>query len=158
VFKDRLFYGGNVGDVYESDCQGFDEGASFEYRLDTAFNYAGRRGGLKNFMLARALLTTDGQLSPGLAINVDFANNATVDPITLDIDPSTLWDVATWDGGTWPELERIVTDWVNVSGEGYCASIVMAGVVDSAATDDESRNIILRINGWDWLVQDGAFL
>lgn len=158
VFQDRLFYGGSAGRVYEADCQGFDEGESFDYRIDTAFNYAGRRGSLKKFTMARALLSTDGQLSPGLALNVDFSTNAPVDTITLDVDPSTLWDVALWDGGVWPEVQRILTDWQSVAGEGYCASIAMAGVVDAAATEDDSRSVVLQINGFDILAQDGAFL
>lgn len=158
VFQDRLFYGGNAGQIYEADCQGFDEGGSFPFRVDTAFNYCGNRGRLKGFDMARALMTTDGQIAAGLALNVDFANDAVIDPITIEVDPESLWDVALWDQGVWPEIQKIVTDWVSVAGEGYAASIAMAGVVDSAAVDDPSRSIILNINGWDLLVQDGGFM
>lgn len=158
VFQDRLYFGGNNGIVYEADCQGFDEGASIDFVVETAPNYCKNRGRLKQFTMCRALLTTDGQVFPGLALNVDFSRNAVVDPITIDVNAAEVWDVALWDGGVWPEVVRIVTDWVSVDGEGRCASIKMQGTVDSAITEDESMDVTLQINGWDMLVIDGAFL
>lgn len=158
VWKDRLWYGGNGGQVYEADCQGWDDDGVIEYEVETAFNYCDVRGRLKQFTMARALLTTDGQLSPGIAVNVDFSRNAAVDPTSVEVDAAALWDVATWDGGVWPEVEKIVTDWVSVAGEGYCASVKMAGSADGTAVSDPTRDLTLRINGWDILVLDGAFL
>lgn len=158
LFKDRLFYGGNNGDVYEADCNGFDEDGVIEFDVETAFNYCDLRGRLKQFLMARALLTTDGQVAPGLAVNVDFSRSAETDAINIEVDPLALWDVATWDSGTWPETSRIVTDWVTVSGEGYCASIRMTGSADSANVDDPTQVLVLQINGWDMLVIDGAFV
>ncbi len=158
VFQDRLFFGGNDAKVYEADCQGFDEGGTIDFDIKTAFNYCGSQGQLKQFMMARALLTTDGQISPGMTVNVDFADSATVDVITSEINPQDLWDVALWDGGTWPETQHITTDWVSVAGIGYCASIRMSGSVSSELVTDAGQNLILQINGWDMLVQQGAFL
>jgi hypothetical protein len=158
VFQDRLFYGGNSGTVFEADCQGFDASADIEFELETAFNYCGQRGRLKQFTMARALLTTDGQIRPGLGINVDFATGTEVGATSFDTTAAALWDVAEWDAGVWPEVVRIVTDWLSVSGEGYCAGIRMAGSVTPGDDVAESQDVTLQINGWDLLMLDGGHL
>lgn len=155
VFQDRLFYGGNDGKVYEADCQGFDEDGSIEFDVEIAFNNCGNHR-RKQFTMCRALLTTDGQVSPGLAVNVDFDRGAQVDSSPASFGSQALWDVANWDEGVWPQVQQIVTDWRTVSGEGYVASIRMSGAVDSEATDDESRDVVLQINGFDMMVIDGG--
>jgi hypothetical protein len=158
TFKDRLFYGGNDGNIKEADCQGFDDDAAIEFNVENAFNYCGTKGRLKQFVMARALLTTDGRISPGLAVNVDFSRNATVDVLTSSLDPQALWNVASWDQGVWPEVINIVTDWISVAGHGYSASIRMNGSIEVASGGDTSEDVTLQINGWDMLVLDGGFL
>ncbi len=158
VFQDRLFFGGNNGNVMEADCQGFDEGQSINFDIETAFNYFGARGRLKQFTMCRALLTTDGQISPGLTVNVDFNRNEEVSILTAPVEATALWDVALWDGGVWPETVRIVTDWLSISGIGYCASIRMSGFVDPGEDVPESQAVTFQINGWDVLMIGGGFL
>ncbi len=158
VFKDRLFFGGNSGKVMEADCQGYDDDGDIEFNCETAFNYCGQQGQLKQFDMCRALLTTNGGASPGLALNVDFSRNAEVAAATFANTSLPLWDVDQWDQGVWPEIERIVTDWVSVAGIGYCASIRMAGRVTRPEGSDGSQELVLQLNGWDLLLRDGAFL
>lgn len=158
VFQDRLFYGGNNGEVMEADCQGFDTGSSIDFNVESAFNYCGSRGRLKQFDMCRALLTTDGKVMPGLAINVDFSRNATVETLAASDTGAAQWDVDVWDGGIWPEASHIQTDWLSIAGQGYCASVKMSGSVDADSTPDESLSVTLQIAGWDMLVKDGAFL
>jgi hypothetical protein len=158
VFQDRLFYGGNDGKVREADCQGFDDNGSIQIDVETAYNYIGNRGRLKNFTMARALLTTDGQVLPGMGVSVDFARQQAVGASSFETEGTALWDVANWDEGTWPEVERIVTDWISVAGIGYCASIRMSSTVSPPTGVEASQDLTLAINGWDLLVLDGAFL
>jgi hypothetical protein len=158
VFQDRLFYGGNDGIVREADCQGYDDDGAIEFDIESAYNYMGERGRLKNFTMARALLTTDGQVLPGLGLNVDFARQQAVGATSFETDAAALWDVASWDEGTWPEVQRIVTDWISVAGIGYCAGVRMTATVSPGVDVDESQELVLQINGWDVLVLDGAFL
>lgn len=156
VFQERLFYGGNGGQIIEADCQGFDYDGSIDFNLETAFNYCDTRGRLKNFTMCRSLLLTDGQTSAGLAFNIDFARNAPVNSLSFPSDPLALWDVALWDAGVWPETSRVIADWVAVEGYGYCASVHMQGSVQTSG--DASQAVVFQINGWDILVIDGAFL
>jgi hypothetical protein len=158
LFKDRLFYGGNNGRVFEADCQGFDEGAAIAVDVETAFNYAKSRGTQKQWTMARTLLTTDGQVNLGMALNVDFARTAVVHVPNTAQPVVAQWDVANWDEGTWPEVQRIVTDWVAVEGIGYCASIHMQANVQAGESVAEAQSLTLQINGWDTLMLDGAFL
>lgn len=158
VFQDRLFYGGNSGLVKEADCQGFDDDGSIDFDLEAAFNYCDTQGRLKQFTQCRALLSSDGQIKPGLGLNVDFSREATVGPTTFEQSTGDLWDVALWDAGTWPTTNRIITDWTTVDGIGYCASIRVSGSVTAETTADQSHSLQLAVNGFDLLLVDGAFL
>lgn len=156
LFQDRLFYGGNEGQIIEADCQGFDYDGPIEFNLESAFNYCENRGRLKDFTMCRALLLTDGQTVAGLAFNIDFGRDASVNSLSFPADPAALWDVALWDAGLWPETARVITDWVAVEGQGYVCSVHMQGSVQTSG--DASQPVVFQINGWDILVIDGAFM
>lgn len=158
IFQERLFYGGNEGQIIEADCQGFDYDAAIEFDMFTAFSYAGVRGALKSFDWCRAQIQTDGQASVGLALNIDFGDGAEVAGLTFPSDPLALWDVATWDDGVWPETTSVVADWTKTEGQGYAASIRMQGSVQLPPGGDASQDVVFRVNGWDMLVRDGAFI
>lgn len=158
LFKDRLFYGGNAGKVYEADCMDADVDGPFDFDIETSFNYCGARGQLKQFNMARALLTTDGRILPGIALNVDFSRNVEVDQIEVEVAQSALWDVANWDEGVWPQVVNIQTDWISVSGVGYCASIRAKGTVGSELSANPGEPAVTQINGWDLLVVDGGLV
>lgn len=158
VFQDRLFYGGNSGQVKEADCQGFDDDGPINIDLETAFNYCDTRGQLKQFTQCRVLLTSDGQVQPGLGLNVDFARDAAVGPTSFEQSTGDLWDVAEWDAGVWPTTNRILTDWATVEGIGYCASIRVQGAVQAITTAGQAEALTLAVNGFDLLLVDGAFL
>jgi hypothetical protein len=151
VFNDSLYFGGNDGIVYAADSGGSDAGVPIEYDLRTAFNYFSARGKLKRWTMCRPLLTTDGVVTPGLAINTDFETDAEISvPSDLQVAQAQ-WDAAIWDVDLWAVEERVVRDWRVVHGSGYCASVRMAG---SFASDSEA---ILRVNGFDLIMEDGAF-
>lgn len=158
LFQDRLFYGGNAGQIIEADCQGYDYDADIEFNLEPAFNYCGSRGRLKDFTMCRALLTTDGLTSAGLALNIDFSRNATVSSLSFPSDPAALWDVALWDAGVWPEPARVVTDWVATEGQGYVCSTRLAGLVSLPQGGEADNEVVFQVNGFDILVIDGAFM
>jgi hypothetical protein len=152
VLDDRLYMGGNDGIVYEADVGGNDAGAPIVFDLRTAFNYFRSRGRNKRFSMCRPLLTTDGSVVPGLAVNTDFGRDAPISVSSTIVDSVALWDVAMWDVDVWPIEERIIADWQTVVGVGYCASVRMTGNLMSTHAP------ILRINGFDLLMEDGAFI
>jgi hypothetical protein len=152
VFNDRLFMGGNDGVVYEADVGGSDAGAPIVWDLRTAFHHYGNRGRKKMFKLCQPLLTIDGLVTPGLAVNVDFGVNAPISvPSNVEI-AAAQWDVAEWDVDAWALEERITADWQVVAGEGQFGSIRMAGSLMSEA------EAVMRVNGFNVVVEDGAFM
>jgi hypothetical protein len=158
IFQDRLFYGGNNGQVKEADCQGFDDDGAISFDMETAFNYCGTQGQLKQFTQCRVLLSSDGQFQPGIGLNVDFASQSTTGPTAFAQSAGDLWDVATWDSGVWPVTNRIITDWNTVEGIGYCAGIRVQGDVTAASEAQQGNSLLLAVNGFDLLMIDGAFL
>jgi hypothetical protein len=158
VFQDRLFYGGNNGLVYEADAQGFDPSASIDIDIETAFNYQGSKGRQKQWTMGRSILTTDGQVVPGLALNVDFGRDATVYVPSGSQTVAAQWDVDNWDAGTWPVVNRVVTDWQAVEGIGYCVSVRTQAQVQAATTAGEAQTLTLQMHGWDLLHIKGAFM
>jgi hypothetical protein len=158
VFKERLFYGGNAGQIIEADCQGFDHDGDIDFDVSSAFNYCKARGQLKAFDYCRAQLFTDGQAAVGLALNVDFSQNATVNALSFPSDPLAVWDTALWDGGAWPETSRVIADWQKTEGQGYAVSVRMKGSVKLASGGQASQDVVFRLNGWDLIVRDGAFI
>jgi hypothetical protein len=158
VFQNKLYYGTNAGQVKEADIQGFDDDGSIDIDIETAFNYLGSKGRLKQWTMARSILTTDGQVVPGLALNTDFGRDATVYIPSGTQVTSAQWDVDTWDGGTWPVVNRVVTDWEAVEGIGYCASVRTQAQVQAATTAGQSQALTLQMHGWDLLNIKGAFM
>jgi hypothetical protein len=156
IFQDRLFFAGNAGVVYEADVGGSDDGEAIEMVFETAFNYFGQRGRLKRWPMIRPIITTDGQVDPGIALNVDFRRDAQVSTSSTSLTPGALWDVAVWDVDVWPEDQRTSVDWQSVSGIGYCASIKVK--VNSLSTGGADLAPTLQINGFDILMEPGAFI
>jgi roadblock/LC7 domain-containing protein len=142
LFQERIFFGGNDGKVYEADKGADDNGQPIVADLQTAFNDLGSPL-LKLFCLARPFIVTDGDVAPGLALNVDYRNDAQVDFTPADIPAAAEWDVAEWDVAEWPIEENLVADWVEVAAlEGNTVSIRM-GV--SAAGTGGGGDVVLRL-------------
>ena len=87
ILNDVPYFGGNDGNVYQWDYGAGDYIDSLDYPItatvQTAFNYFESRGHLKRWTMVRPILTTDGSVTPGVGLNIDFGTDA---PISI---PST---------------------------------------------------------------------
>lgn len=161
IFEDRAYFGNNDGVVCIADASAGDQDQTLEADIQGAYNYFGARGRNKRWTTLRPLITKDTsfliQLSLGLSI--DFQLNDTPDAVidygavsTTPIwdDPGTVWDEAQWPG--------VVTDddWIAVSGIGYNAAVRLR--LSVPWTEDLVGPKTLRINGFDVLYDDGAFI
>lgn len=170
-YQDRIFFGGNDGLVYEGDKSGTDFGRTLTADFMTAYNYYGQRGNQKRWMMCRPQLTTDQQVNPGLAFNVDFQNNAAISVSSTAPSVESLWDTALWDVGTWAGDVVNQSIWRSVTGLGYCASIRMQVSVESPSGGSEwgsgqwgsaiwgtanGAEITLRVNSFDLTMESGA--
>jgi hypothetical protein len=142
LFREELYFGGNDGIVYQADNGADDAGQPIVADVQSAFTDAGNPM-LKNFVLARPFIITDGDVTPGLALNVDYRNTAQVDTSPATIADPALWDVAEWDVDLWPNEENLVANWQEVaSQEGNTVSIRMQL---SAQGSGGEGDILLRL-------------
>ncbi len=173
LFNDDLYFGGNSGAVFKADTGSTDEDEVIHYDMMTAFNYVGARGINKRFTMCRPLLTTDQQVFPGIAFNVDFQDNAPINASSTVIPAGALWDVSLWDQALWSGGIITQSNWTSVSGLGYCASIRMVVDVGAGTSASEwgfamwgldpwgggaSPDVTLQVNGFDLLYEKGAFV
>lgn len=172
IYLDDPYYGGNDGIVYQADTGATDFNGILEADMSTAFNYFGGRGSQKRWTALRPLLTTDQAVNPGIALNVDFQNNAPISVQSTTQATDGVWDVSTWDNSKWGGATTTKGDWTAASGLGYCASIRMAVNINppSPATSalwglgqwgvslwgsDANSSITLQVNGFDLFMEQG---
>lgn len=172
LYNDDVYFGGNNGQVFKADTSSSDYGEPITARLKTAFNYFKSRGTLKRWTMCQPLIVTDGTVTPGLAIDVDFGDSAMPIATPSDITPRAEWDSALWDENTWPLLASLQARWQAVNGLGYCAAVKMAvtitgtgteqtlwdqGVWDESAWDAaQTEGIVLQVNGFNLLHENAV--
>ena len=175
VFQDRLFFGGNGGDVYEADVGAIDFVSPITCDMITAFNYFGSHGRRKRWTSVQPLITSDGIITPSLEINTDFqvTDNVTATVSSFETIGSN-WDEVNWGAFTWAEDTKNITDWNSVDGEGQCAAVHMALSVsvnasllsyfDEAKFDvntfdtDGSNAVTLQVSGFNLTMERGGFM
>lgn len=175
LLNELLYFGGNDGNVYLADTGGTDNGQTLHADMITAFNYFKSRGNQKRWTMCRPLLTTDQSVNPGLAFNVDFQLDAPVSTPSTSIIPGGQWDASRWDNAVWGGAISTQATWQSVAGLGYCASIRMVvdvglrGALPNALWGESNwgqslwgsiadNQITLQVNGFDLLMEDGAFV
>jgi hypothetical protein len=175
LLNEDVYFGGNDGVVYKADTSGNDAGNALNADMMTAYNYYGVRGNQKRWTMCRPQLTTDGQVNPGLALNVDFRDDAPLSIPSTQIVAASLWDVALWDQGLWTGDVRTKANWDSVDGIGYCASIRLAVDIAGATLNAPglwgtavwgtsawevtiADEIVLQVNAFDLTYEKGAIV
>lgn len=174
LLNEELYFGGNDGIVYKADTGGTDPGKTLPANMETAYNYYGQRGNQKRWMMCRPQLTTDGQVNPGLAFNVDFRHDASLSVPATQAVVASLWDVASWDTDDWAGDIQTSSNWTSVTALGYCASIRLAVNVNPPGVDAppaqwgisnwgedawgsvSGATITLQVNAFDVTMETGA--
>lgn len=155
IYNEDIYFGGNAGELYQWDITSGDGDTPITCNVGTAFNYFESRGILKRWTMIRPILTTDGSVTPGIGMNVDFGTGGMISQASTVQQPSALWDVAVWDDAKWPQLSATIANWEAVVGLGQCASILTQVVTaDNGAAD----GVTLRLNGWDLTYEAGGFV
>ena len=153
VLNDVPYYGGNDGTVWQWDYGSGDGINPITATVQTAFNYFESRGHLKRWTMVRPILTTDGSVTPGVGLNVDFGTGAPVSIPSVTSTGGALWDVALWDVAIWPIGSALVANWTTVEGIGQCASIITKV---STVDNGQANGVVLQLNGWDLIAEPGA--
>ncbi len=173
VYNDRLFIGGNTGQVYEADIGAQDLDADIDAVGQTAYSYYKSRGILKSFKLARALVTTDSDLRPAIGMSTDFQDNATLGTPSTAGFGGALFDSAVFDLDVFAKESRSVIDWASIANQGHSGSIHfralsnLGGTIsmwDDAQWDQDmwsgsiTRTNNVRINGFDVIYCTGGYM
>lgn len=154
ILNDVPYFGGNDGNVYQWDYGSGDYIDSLDYPItatvQTAFNYFKTRGQLKRWTQVRPILTTDGSVTPGVGLNIDFGTDAPISIPSTSSTVSALWDVSLWDVAVWPLNSSLVANWTTVEGIGQCASIITKV---STVANGQANGVTLQLNGWDLIAE-----
>lgn len=153
--ENTIFFGGNDGTVYQWDVGSGDGDMAITATVQTAFNYHGDKGRLKNWTLIRPIITSDGSVIPGMGLAIDFAQPTFVSLPSAVTSTGATWDVSKWDEALWP-LEGLTSSvWQTVSGTGQCASVVTRV---STIANGTASGVLLRLNGWTMAYEKGGLI
>lgn len=144
--NDIAYFGGNDGTVYQWDIGSADGDGNVTATVQTAFNYFGSRGIQKKFNTIRPIITTDGSVTPGVGINVDYGQTASVSIPSTVASTGAQWDSGIWDTSTWGTEGNTSANITTISGIGTCASVI---TTLSTADNGQADGVLLRINAWD---------
>lgn len=144
--NDIAYFGGNDATVYQWDIGSSDGDSNVTATVQSAFNYFGSRGIQKKFNTIRPIITSDGSVTPGVGINVDYGSGASISiPGTIDTTGAQ-WDSGIWDTSTWGVEGGTSANITTISGIGTCASVITALATSNNGLAD---GVMLRINAWD---------
>ena len=149
LWNDDPYFGGStfVGKAWDTYS---DNGTAISTDLKTAFDYLGSPGQLKQFLMARPTIGSNG--NPGIAygINIDFDDSNVIGVPSFAPSTSGSWDSAVWDTGVWgSDSLTIQKNWQYASGLGYCGAFRMTTL---------SSGIQVTLNAIDYLFVPGGVL
>lgn len=160
VFQDRLFFGGQDGNVYEADCVSTDNGNAVVCDVVPAYSFFGSRAQLKQFKMIRPHIVSDGRVGSAIKVLAEWGSHLRATPPTNFVgqtalsasvwDDGRLWD----DGSIWPEDRFITQNWRSVSGVSRAATLWMRVQVESA----QLTPVTMQVSGFDWLYEKGGML
>ena len=148
TWRDQQYFGGStyVGKAF--DTYG-DNNNVISGDLKTAANYFEARSQLKQWVMVRPVIITDG--SPGILydIEVDFQETPLTGVPTFLPSSSSVWDTDNWDAGLWGGDPNVQKLWQFVGGLGYCVSFHMKS---------STNGVQLRLASLDYLYKQGGVL
>lgn len=155
IYNESLYFGGNTGSVNLAYTGGLDYVSPIQYTMKCAFNYLDEPGRIKNANMIRPFFVADGTISPQIAINVDFADDAITAPVTSLSPVGAIWDTSVWDTGTWAQGTITVTNWLSCNALGTALSINMAVNISGSSASQAALSSVFDIGTFDTMVFDG---
>lgn len=122
LYRGDLYFGGTDGRVMKADAGVSDDGTAIAGAVKPAFNYFGRRSGLKRFRMMRPLIESNGSIPVATNWNVDFEDVAPTSVPTAPEVTGALWDSAQWDVDVWAPGKQLVNPWISINGIGYAGT------------------------------------
>lgn len=148
LLDDRIFFGGN-GVVAQCDVGGNDNGANITTQLEPAYSYFGTQQ-QKHFNMVRPVFSANGDISPAIALAVDFNEARPNTAVTSTAGTlGAAWDIATWDVDGWVTANTVTRNWLSVTGTGFAGTLYL-----TTATKD----VDLKLQAIDYNFEVGGIL
>jgi hypothetical protein len=174
VFNNQLYFGDNSGNVGLAYSGLTDAGAGVVLDMQCAFNWFDEPGKEKRMTMIQPLLTTQGTVSPALAVDTDFFTSSVVNTINIT-GAGAVWDTAIWDQSLWSTGTTNYTSWLSVEAIGHAFAARMHFTLPSSGTEgslpvfdvamfddstfDKGFNgeaIVLQVNAFNALLETGG--
>lgn len=174
IFEDKLFFGGNEGQVCQAYVGSADFVSSINADMQCAFNWFEDPGRTKRMTMIQPLLVTGGSVSPTLAVDTDFQSSTTAATVS-SINSSVNWDDAEWDDDSWPAESQAYNRYLSVQALGHAMAVRMklnilpytavdelgvfdVGQFDSAVFDNglQIGLPVLQVNAFNVILEMGA--
>jgi len=145
--SDVLYFGGS-NFVAKCDTGGTDDGSTINTKLLQAFSYFGNTQ-QKMFKMIRPVFQSDGNFTPSIAINTDFANTFPTAATSYTAAATGAWDTTDWDVTYWAGEGDVLKYWISQPAIGFSAACNMALNV---------ANIEVKLMATDFLFETGGVL
>ena len=174
IYNNNLYFGDNNGYVNFAYSGLGDNQTGVELDMQCAFNWFDEPGKVKRMTMIQPLLTTQGNLSPTLSVDTDFATSSAVTTINISAT-GVLWDSAIWDQSMWPSGTTNYTQWLSTEAIGHAfaarmhfvlppfQSSIPLSVFDTATFDNSvfdggpnGSAITLQVNAFNAILETGG--
>lgn len=138
------YFGGTDGKVYLADSGTSDNGENIEGEIRWAFNPLKMPGRQKQFLAARPILTSDGDIQPALEANIDFKDKMPTSIPTSVSVAGAEWDAVLWDIAPWNTAQTVQQNWAGLTGAGYFMALRMKIATKTATCRVSSVQILYK--------------
>lgn len=120
VWRGRLYFGSDGGQVVEANVSGSDQGVSYTGRYMGLYDDLGAPAARKMAMFARPSMQSSVAISPSVSVAFDWSTNFPPAPNAEPAQSESAWDGGTWDLSRWDSVELTVSyeRWNSVGGSG----------------------------------------
>ena len=149
LHRDRLYFGGPEGRVFEADRGRDDDGAGIAGDVQSAHRYFGGKARLKRFTLFRPVAEADGRLSLSMGLGIDFARDIPTTGVATVEAPGTPWNAAPWGGFAWAGGLESQAAWHSADALGTAAAVRIR---------TRTAGLAVRLYATDVLFEPGGFV
>jgi hypothetical protein len=148
VFNDALYFGGQSGIVYQAETGASDDGGNIVGDLKTAWSELGAPARQKQVTMMRPLLVTDTTISPGIEMQMDFADAIPSNTPTVTGAAGSAWDTSPWDTSPWGSDGTPQTVSFSAAGVGIYASLRMRVATKATSVVLHGFSVAYKVGGF----------
>ena len=146
VFLDDLYFGGTDG-VWKAWTGTADSGLDIATDAKQAFMHFGAPSRKKHFKIVKLYIGTNGSVAPGIALNIDYNDQAVIGTGAAIPTNYAVWGTSLWGTGIWGGGLQTLKKWQKVAGVGYCASLRVATYTNTNEARWYSTDYVVEVGG-----------